>query len=449
MEKQSATKRSQSQAIAKAIFAAAIKAVDPATCVKRCMQLAGTNLCIAGNEYLLSAINKVYLIGIGKASAAMAHAVLELLGDRIDDGLIITKYGHGTPLGRCRLLEAGHPVPDAQGVIAAEALLDLVGTATPDDLIICLISGGGSALCPAPPADISLTDKQHITRLLLASGATINEVNTIRKHLSRIKGGRLCRAANGAHIVSLILSDVIGDDLGSIASGITAPDPSTFADCLTILTRYDLLHKVPEIVYKHLLSGANGLEEETPKPGDPVFIRVHNHIVGSNSAALTAAAAKAQELGFQSLVLTSQLQGEAREAAKVLCNIALESRHFGKPLRPPACLLAGGETTITVRGQGLGGRNMEFALAGAKELAGTSGILLLSAGTDGTDGPTDAAGAFADGSTADRAAAIGLSLTEHLAANNSYNFFQPLDDLFITGPTRTNVMDLIILLIST
>ena len=318
----------------------------------------------------------------------------------------------------------------------------------PDDLIICLISGGGSALCPAPAADITLADKQLVTRLLLASGATINEINTIRKHLSRIKGGGLCRAANGASIVSLILSDVIGDNPAVIASGITAPDPSTFGDCLAILTHYDLHHKVPEVVYKHLSSGANGLVQETPKPGDPLFSRVRNHIIGSNAIALAAAATKAQELGFQPLVLTSQLQGEARETAKVLCSIALESHRFGQPVRPPACLLAGGETTVTLHGHGLGGRNMEFALAGAKELAGTSGILLLSAGTDGTDGPTDAAGAFADGCTADRAGSLGLSLAEHLIANNSYNFFRPLGDLFITGPTCTNVMDLMILLIS-
>lgn len=436
------------QAAASAIFVEAVRAVDPQTCIGRCLRLQGSDLLVGEDVYPLTDIDRVYLVGIGKAAASMASRVEMLLGERITDGVIITKYGHGLDLQRCRLLEAGHPVPDEQGVAAGAALLELVAKVTANDLLLCLISGGGSALCPAPAAQVSLADKQSATRLLLASGATIHEINTIRKHLSRVKGGQLCRAANGGRIVSLILSDVIGDDLDIIASGITAPDPSTFGDCLAILARYNLTTQVPQTVLSHLQSGAEGLTGETPKPGDPVFTRVRNHVIGSLNDALTAASIKAAELGFRPLILTSTLQGEAREAARVLCSLALEVHRFGRPLQPPACLLAGGETTVTLGGKGLGGRNIEFALAGARELAGTPGILLLSAGTDGTDGPTDAAGAFADGSTTERARAIGLSPEDHLAGNDSYNFFAPLGDLFITGPTRTNVMDMVLFLIT-
>jgi hydroxypyruvate reductase len=377
----------------------------------------------------------------------MARSAEELLGDRIDEGLIITKYGHGVPLRRCRVMEAGHPVPDENGVEATRALLDLVATAGPDDLVLCMISGGGSALTPAPVPGISLADKQATTRLLLACGATIHEINTLRKHLSRIKGGRLSRCANGARMVSLILSDVIGDDLDIIASGITAPDPGTFGDCMEILSRYGLLERVPEAVHNHLAAGGQGRVEETPKPGDPVFGGVENRIVGSIADALSAAASEARRLGFNPLILSSMIQGEAREVAKVLCAIAAEVRRSGRPIQAPACLLSGGETTVTLKGDGKGGRNMELALAAGIALSGRSHTLLLSAGTDGSDGPTDAAGAFADGTTVARAKALGISASGHLDGNDAYRFFRPLGDLFITGPTRTNVMDLQVLLI--
>lgn len=448
MNQSTTTKCNELQETATAIFLAAIKAVDPEACVNRRLRLSGTDLLIGEDFYPLAAIRKLFVVGIGKASAAMALAVEKLLGDRINDGVIITKYGHGMALKHCRLLEAGHPVPDASGVEATAVLLNLVSQATSDDLILCLISGGGSALCPAPAVGITLGDKQATTRLLLASGATIHEINTLRKHLSRIKGGQLCRAASGVRMVSLILSDVIGDNLDIIASGITAPDPSTFSDCLAILSRHQLLDKIPAAVHQHLATGVEGLVKETPKPGDPLFAKIRNHIIGSITEALAAAAGKAKSLGFRPLTLTSTLQGEARQAAGVLSGIAHESHRSEQPVQPPACLLAGGETTVTLHGGGLGGRNMEFALAGAMALAGTRGILLLAAGTDGTDGPTDAAGAFADGTTAARAEALGLSLAQHLADNDSYRFFQRLGDLFITGPTRTNVMDLVIFLVA-
>ncbi len=443
----SASVRERLKKAATAIFRAGIKAVDPEDCINRRLRRTADTLWVDEVGYDLAGINKLYVAGAGKASAAMALAVERLLGERIDDGVVLTKYGHGVPLRRCRLLEAGHPVPDENGLRAADALLKLAAAAGPADLLLCLFSGGGSALSPAPVAGISLADKQETTRLLLACGATIQEINTIRKHLSRLKGGRLCRAAGGARIVSLIISDVIGDDLDSIASGMTAPDAGTFGDCLAILSRYGLEEGVPAAVRRHILEGAEGRAEETPKPGDPAFARVRNLIVGSISDALTAAGREAGLQGFIPLILTSMLHGEAREAAKVVCSIALEVRRSGRPAPAPACLLSGGETTVTIRGGGLGGRNMEFALAAGIELAGLERVLLLSAGTDGTDGPTDAAGAFADGSTVLRAQALGLSAVRHLDGNDSSSFFAPLGDLFVTGPTRTNVMDLQIVLI--
>jgi hydroxypyruvate reductase len=344
-------------------------------------------------------------------------------------------------------MEAGHPIPDENGEKAADALLDLVGSAEPDDLILCLLSGGGSALTPAPAEGISLADKQETTRYLLSCGATIHEINTVRKHLSRIKGGRLCRAASGAAIASLILSDVIGDDLDIIASGLTAPDPSTFNDCLQILAKYKALEQIPAVVRQHLTDGAKGIGEESPKPGGKIFTQVANKIIGSISDALTAAQKKAALLGYQSMILTSTLHGEARETAGVLCGIAREIRIFNRPFSPPVCLLSGGETTVTVKGKGFGGRNTEFALAAATELSGIPNLMLLSAGTDGSDGETDAAGAFADGSTVSRAEALGLAAGRYLSDNNSYTYFKSLQDLLITGPTQTNVMDVQILLI--
>ncbi|MCA1785599.1 MAG: DUF4147 domain-containing protein, partial [Desulfobacteraceae bacterium] len=302
---------------------------------------------------------------------------------------------------------------------------------------------------PAPADGISLADKQHTTRLLLECGATIHEINTIRKHLSRIKGGQLCAAANRARVMSLILSDVIGDDLDIIGSGMTAPDPGNFMDCAQILEDCGIWDAVPKPVRTRIRAGVNGQVPDTPKPGNLLFSRVTNQVVGSLSDALVAAQKEAANQGYTSLVLSSMIQGEAREAAKVLCAIAGEVKDFGRPVAPPACLLSGGETTVTIKGSGTGGRNTELALSGAIALAGTSGILMLSAGTDGTDGPTDAAGAFAHGVTVSRAKALGLSAEKHLADNNSHPFFAALDDLLITGPTRTNVMDMQILLVST
>ena len=433
---------------ATAIFNAGIRAVDPVGCVEKHLCLSKERLLVGETCYPLDEIGKIFVVGAGKASAAMARSVENILGNRIDQGLVITKYGHGDVLQYIRVVEAGHPVPDESGVKGAKAMSDLVSQAGPSDLVLCLISGGGSALCPLPATGLSLADKQETTKLLLASGATIHEINTIRKHLSGIKGGQLCRKAGGARMACLILSDVIGNDLDIIASGLTAPDPTTFSDALLILERYGLAKSVPAAVGQYLIQGSNGRCRETPKPDSSVFLKVKNCIVGSVVDALNACDKKATELGFNSMVLSSTIQGEAVEVAKVLCSIAREVQTAGRPIPSPACLLSGGETTVTLKGDGMGGRNMEMALAGAMALAQhTPHVLFLSAGTDGTDGPTDAAGAFADHLTLSRADAMKISAARHLANNDSYHFFQQTGDLFVTGPTQTNVMDLQIILI--
>ncbi len=432
---------------AQAIFNAGIQAVNPVVCLNRHIRITDGNLQIGKTQYCLEDTKKIYLIGAGKASAIMVQWAEELLGNYIHDGLVITKYRHGVPLSRCRMMEAGHPVPDADGVNATKELLKLVSKAGPKDLILCMISGGASALTPAPAKGVSLEDKQEVTRLLLDCGATIHEINTIRKHLSQIKGGQLCRHANGARIISLILSDVIGDDLDIIGSGLSAPDTGSFDDCMEILKRHSIWDKIPKSVCTRINEGTAGQVQETPKPGALEFTNVDNLIIGSISDAISAAEEEARHQGFTPLVLSSMIQGEAAEVAKVLCAIAKEIRLSGRPIPPPVCLLSGGETTVTIRGKGKGGRNTELALAAGIEISGNSSTLLLSAGTDGTDGPTDAAGAFVDGSTVTRADCAGLSASQHLAHNNSYPFFQSLGDLLITGPTQTNVMDLQILLV--
>jgi glycerate 2-kinase len=424
------------------IFMAAVDAVRPESCIARVVARQGGLLTIGRTSIDLDRIDKLYLVGAGKASAAMAAAVEVLLRDRISAGRICVKYGHDAPLEHCQLYEAAHPVPDSRGSEAAEAILELAGQASSRDLVICLISGGGSALLPLPLPGLSLADKQATTRLLLASGATIHEVNTIRKHLSAIKGGRLAKAAAPARVISLLLSDVVGDDLDVIASGPTVPDSSTYADCLKVLERRHLLDKIPATVRQTVERGAAGKIADTPSAGDPAFERVTNLVVGSNQDALAAARITARKLGYSPLILTSRLEGEARDAARFLAQILTEVRHSGNPMAPPICLLSAGETTVTLSGNGKGGRNTELALAAAKYLARVPHTVLLSGGTDGNDGPTDAAGAIVDGDTLARATAKYLDPVEALANNDSYSLLAATGDLLITGPTRTNVMDL-------
>ena len=438
----------QQRADALNIFRAALQAADPGQCISRSLALEDGNLRVLDACYPLAQLSKIIVVGAGKATPAMAAAVEKILGDHITAGAINTKYDHGLPLRRITTTECGHPLPDEAGVAGTESMLSLLHDLDENALVICLFSGGGSALMPAPAAGISLAEKQETTQLLLACGATINEINAIRKHLSRVKGGYLARQAFPARVVSLSLSDVIGDPLDTIASGPTFPDSTSFPDCLELVEHYQLGQQLPAAVYQHLQDGAQGRVSETPKQDDSCFARVENQVIGNNALAIDAAQKAARDIGYRTLVLTSRIKGEAREVASVHAAIAQEIRTSGQPIPPPACIISGGEPTVTLRGQGKGGRNQELALAAALDLAGWGGITLLSGGTDGTDGPTDAAGAIADGNTVERGRQNGLSALEHLEQNNSYPFFKALGDLIITGPTNTNVMDLHIILVS-
>lgn len=429
-----------------AIFHAALKAVDPGEAIRTHVRRDGQQLHVADRVYDLRQYDALYVIGVGKAGAAMAMAIEALLGDRIHGGHVIVKYGHGGPVKYVTLHEAGHPIPDEAGVRATRTLIELVRERGPRELIICLISGGGSALSPAPVDGITLTEKQEATRLLLACGATIHEINALRKHISHIKGGQLARLASPATLITLVLSDVVGDSLDVIASGPTVPDSSTFADCLDILRKYRLLDKVPLPIRHRLEAGVAGTIAETPKPGDPAFAHTQTAIIGRNLQALAAANRQATALGYQTLILSSGLEGETRDVAKVHAGIAREVLASGHPISAPACLLSGGETTVTLRGQGKGGRNQEFVLAMALDIRHVPGIAVLSGGTDGTDGPTDAAGAVADWMTCTRAEQLGLQPRLALEDNDAYPFFERLGDLLITGPTQTNVMDVRIML---
>ncbi|CAG0931417.1 glycerate 2-kinase [Thermoflexales bacterium] len=429
---------------------AALAAADPAEAVYKFVSRVGDQILVADRSYPLRQFDRVFLVGAGKAVLPMAEAVSEVLGERLSGGVIITKYHHtDRPLpDQIRIHEAGHPVPDQSAVDATRDLSAVLHGITPRDLIFCLISGGGSALLTLPAQEITLVDLQATTQLLLRAGATIREINTIRKHLDVVKGGGLVRLANGAPIITLILSDVIGDDLSVIASGPTVPDPSTFATAWQIVEQFDLADQLPAAVRARLSHGASGEIADTPKPGDPLFDKVQTVIIGSNAQAAQAAEQAARQLKFNTLLLTTQLQGEAREVAKVVAAIAQEIAVYNRPVSRPACLILGGETTVTLKGQGLGGRNQEIALAAAIAIEGLPNTLIAALGTDGTDGPTDAAGAMATGETVERARSIGLDAQAYLAGNDAYHFFQPLGDLIITGPTGTNVNDVLFVLVA-
>jgi len=429
------------------IFQSALAAVDPEEAVRRHLRIDGETLSLEGRRYDLGACERILVVGAGKAVAPMAKALEDMLGDRIDSGVLVVKDGHGLPLKKIHVREASHPVPDERGVAGTLEILKLLDGAGRRDLVLCLISGGGSALLIAPAEGITLPDKQATTRSLLACGATIHEINTIRKHLSRAKGGQLARAAHPAGVLSLILSDVVGDDLDVIGSGPTVPDRSSFEDTMEIFKRYEIWDRIPAPVRDRVAQGVKGALPETPKPGDPAFDGCAQVLVGSCLRALTAAAESAERLGYRSLILSSKVEGEAREVAKAFAAIGKEVLSSDHPLKPPACILTGGETTVTLQGDGRGGRNQEFVLAGALALDGTDRVVVLAGGTDGTDGPTDAAGALADGLSIRRAKALGMDPHAFLKRSDSYHFFKPLDDLIITGPTRTNVMDVYMLLV--
>ncbi|MEW5909892.1 MAG: glycerate kinase [Thermodesulfobacteriota bacterium] len=429
------------------IFTRALETVEAGACVKKHLRRLGDRLIVGGKEYDLSAVRNCYVIGAGKASASMAQAVEEILGDRTLDGYIVVKYHHTRNLKQLALIEAGHPLPDENGYAGARKILKIVDNADKDDLVISLFSGGGSALLPLPPYGITLPEKQQTIEALLLCGADIREINTVRKHLSDLKGGRLAKRIYPARHIALMLSDVVGDPLDSIASGPTVPDPSTFQDSLDILTGYHLETRLPASVLKHLHDGASRRIEESPKPGDPEFERTQNLIVGSNRDAILLAKQEAGKRGYHPIVLSSLIQGDTREVSGMHTAILKEVFKTGNPAPPPVCIISGGETTVTVTGKGKGGRNQEFVLHAVPEIAGSDPAVVMSAGTDGTDGPTDAAGALADNRTLQRAREAGLDPDRFIKENNSYHFFKSLGDLIITGPTNTNVMDIRMILV--
>ena len=420
---------------AAAIWRMALAAGDVAPLVARHLRVDGSALTAADVTFDLNRLQRILVLGVGKAGAAMARTAESILGGRVSEGFVVVKDGYRLPTARIEVAEAGHPVPDARGLEASARLLTLAASATERDLALVLVSGGGSALTPAPAEPITLEEKQVVTRLLLEAGATIGELNTVRKHLSRFKGGLLARRAQPATVITLALSDVIGDPLDVIASGPTAPDPSTYGDALEVLEARGVLARAPASVVERLRAGARGAIEETPKPGDRIFERVRNVVIGNNALIVQAAAAAAERLGYRPYVLTRALQGEAREVGRELVERA-------RLLPGPVCMLAGGETTVTVRGGGRGGRCQEAALAAALSMKADEDLVVLAAGTDGTDGPTDAAGGLVDAGTLGRGRAAGRDAARALGDNDAYRFLDASGDLVVTGPTNTNLLDL-------
>lgn len=429
---------------------AALDAVDPYAAVRRHLTFQ-VPVIEAGNRcWDVTTFDRLRVIAVGKAAVPMARAAVDILGERIADGVIVTKTGHAEAHGlpeRLTVIETGHPIPDQAGVRAGRAVIRLLESSGEDDRLLLLLSGGGSALLPAPSPDLTLDDLQATTDALLRAGATIGELNTVRKHLSQLKGGQFARKAAPAPLVALILSDVVGDPLDVIASGPTAPDPTTYEDAREVLTRFDLVADVPTAVLDHLEVGCTGQLEETPKRGEALFAEVSNVTIGANRLAAEAVVAEARGLGYSSLLLSTFIEGEAREVAKVAVALMREVRAFDRPVPAPACLVWGGETTVTVRGSGKGGRNQELALAAAMAMEGMPDISLLALATDGTDGPTDAAGAIVDAETAAVARQRGWDLHATLEDNNSYPLLADTGDLLRLGPTGTNVNDLLIILV--
>ncbi|MBA3012282.1 MAG: glycerate kinase [Proteobacteria bacterium] len=437
----------------KKIYQAAIAAVDPEKAVHFCLHLEKDVLNLCSNQqtitaFDLSQIQRILVVGAGKATAPMARAIEDILGKKICAGCICVKYGHALPLSFIETIEAAHPLPDENAITGAQKIKKLLESATEKDLVISLISGGGSALLSLPPESVSLGDKQATTDLLIKSGAAIHEINAVRKHLSQVKGGNLAKAAYPAATLNLMVSDVVGDRLDVIASGPFAPDDSTFTQALGVLKKYKLIQKIPPAVLAYITAGAQGKIVETPDKKDRIFDRVTHLIIASNIHCLQAAKKQAEALGYSSLILSSAIEGDTKETADWHTQIAKEVLSSANPLPAPTCIITGGETTVRVKGKGKGGRNMEFALQAAPAIAGLKNILIASIGTDGSDGPTDAAGAVAHGFTLDNAAKLGLDITDYMKRNDAYPFFKALGDLVITGPTQTNVMDIRIILVS-
>jgi glycerate 2-kinase len=436
---------------AEKIFLAAVARVNPYEAVRHFVHLEGEKLILGcegrqQTELDLGQFDGILVVGGGKGTAPMAKAVEDLLGERIRKGVVTVKYGFGERLSCIEVIEAGHPIPDQNGVAATRKILEILKEAEEKDLVFSLISGGGSALLPQPADGITLQEKQAITKSLLECGATIEEINAIRKHISASKGGQMAKLSYPATVVNLMLSDVVGDRMDVIASGPFVPDTSTFEGAWEIILKYRL-EEIPPSITKYLRIGLERELPETPKEGDPVFKRVHNRIIGSNILALEAAKREAETLGYRTLILSSRIQGEAKEVARVHTAILKEVLASGHPVPPPACIISGGETTVTIKGNGIGGRNQEFCLAAALDLGELPPrVLVLSGGTDGNDGPTPAAGAMVDSLTEEGGAKAGMDASAYLEDNDSYHFFEKTDGLLVTGPTNTNVMDVRIML---
>jgi hydroxypyruvate reductase len=431
------------RALVTRVMQAALAAVEPGEAVRRALRRDGDRVTVGERSYDPRSYDRVIVVGAGKASAPMAAAVEEVLGDQVADGLVVVKHGHTDPTRTVRLREASHPIPDESCVDGTGELVSLLETTGPRDLVVVVLSGGGSALMLLPAEGISLADMQQTTDLLLRGGATINELNTIRKHLEQAKGGGLARLAAPSDVLALVLSDVVGNPLDVIASGPTVPDTSTFADSCAIVDRFGIWDRLPASVARRLRDGRDGKIPDTPKPGDPLFERVQTVVVASNELAAEAGVRWAEAEGLSALLLSTYVEGEAREVAKVVAALAREEAASDRPLRRPACLILGGETTVQVRGNGVGGRNQELALAASLKIAGLDDVVIAALATDGNDGPNDATGALVDGSTVARARSRGLDPEAYLANNDAYHFFEGLGDLLITGPTNTNVNDLL------
>jgi len=419
----------------------ALNAVDSKQIIKSKLSLKNSTLYVNGHSIDLKKFKNIYVIGGGKASGSMAEALEQVLGNNIKNGFVNIPHSSKNKTNIIKLHEASHPIPDEDGVEGTRHMLEMAEQAKKDDLVICLISGGGSSLMPLPRGKISIVDKKKTTDALLKCGATINEINTVRKHISDFKGGWLAKKAYPATILNLILSDVVGDPLDFIASGPTVPDSTTFVDAINVLKKYELWSKTPASIRKVLSDGEKKLIPETPKTDDEAFKRVYNVVVGNNRLASLTATECLKSEGLNTLLLTATLEGEARHVGVMLASIAREVYASRNPIQKPAGIIAGGETTVTVTGKGLGGRNQEIALAAMQNLHGMNGVVVASLSTDGVDGPTDAAGAIVDGKTLDRAARMGLTPEKYLAQNDSYHFFLKLGDLIFTGPTGTNVND--------
>ncbi len=436
---------------ARTVFTAAVRSGDPYECVRRHLTIKDRLLHLGGTaaRLELDAVKRVVVVGAGKATALMAKAVEDVFRDLEISitGCISVKYGHRAELKHVRTVEAGHPVPDQNGLKAARRILGLLANTNSGDVIVSLVSGGGSALLPYPVDGVSLEEKRITTQLLLACGATIDEINCVRKHLSLVKGGWLARAASPTPVLNLLLSDVLGDRHDVIGSGPFVADETTFTDAHSVLERYELFPRLPGNVVEHIEAGLKGRRDETPKTTDPAFSRVYTRVIGANPQALAAAKHCAEELGYNALVLSSFAKGEAKEIGKLLAAIAREIRERECPIATPACVILGGETTVTIQGSGKGGRNQELALAACIEISGLPNVVAFAAGTDGSDGPTDAAGAWCDGETFGRGRAIGVDAVQHLRDNDSYHYFQRLHSLLITGPTGTNLMDIYMVMV--